>query len=114
MWRLLTLALLGVLAVPAFAATVDPGSSPRNVLKPTEAQVRAWAWSPDGREVAVGLGADPGKRHARHPWPHGIPRSFEMFSRAGDAAVRAVVVRVATGLRQGAGHARTMQRLRTG
>ena len=37
-----------------------------------------------------------------------------MLTRAGDAAVRRVIVRAAKGLRQGAGRAKTMQRVRLG
>jgi hypothetical protein len=62
----------------------------------------------------VGLDRDPNTRGKRHPWPRQISRRFEMLTRAGDAAVRRVFVRAATGLRQGAGRAKTLQRLRLG
>jgi dipeptidyl aminopeptidase/acylaminoacyl peptidase len=98
----------------ATLATVAPGSVPRSVLKPTEAPIRGWAWSADGQQLAVSLGDDPGKRGTRHDWPRHIPRSYEMLTRTGDSAVRAVIVRVTTGLRRGAGRAKSMERLRTG
>jgi hypothetical protein len=99
--------------VRASLRTVVPGASAQTLLA-TAAQVDTWAWSPDGEQVAVGVGPDPNRRGKRHPWPRHIPRTYEMFTRAGDAAVRTVVVRAALGLRQGAGRAKTMQRVRLG
>ena len=97
----------------ASVRTIVPGSAPQTLLA-TPARIRAWAWSPDSRRVAVGLDRDPNTRGKRHRWPRQISRRFEMLTRAGDAAVRRVFVRAVTGLRQGAGRAKTLQRLRLG
>jgi len=93
--------------------TIAPGSAPQTLLA-TTARISAWAWSPDSRRVAVALDRDPNTRGKRHPWPRHISRTFEMLTRAGDAAIRRVVVRAANGLRQGAGRAKTLRRIRLG
>jgi hypothetical protein len=97
----------------AALTTVAAGSPARHLLV-LAGWIDAWAWSPDGEGVAVQFRRAVEHRGKRHPWPRRIPRRYEMFTRAGDAAVRAVVVRVAVGLRHGAGRARSIERLRAG
>jgi WD40 repeat protein len=93
--------------------TVPPGSATQTLFT-TSARIKAWAWSSDGQHVAVALARDPNKRGKRRPWPRHISRRFEMLTRAGDAAIRRVIMRAANGLRHGAGRAKTMQRVRLG
>lgn len=89
-----------------------PGQAPRVLIPPGGAEVLSYAWSPDGRQLAVALGPDYDKRGRRHPWPGRIARSYGMFSRRGDAAIRRIVVRAARALRRGAGREQTLSRVR--
>ena len=89
-----------------------PGQAPRSLIAPGGAEILSFAWSPDGRELAVGLGPDYDRRGHRHPWPSRIARSYEMFSRRGDAAIRQIVLRAARALRRGAGREQTLSRVR--
>ena len=97
----------------ATLTTVAPGAPARHLIA-LDGWIDAWAWSADSQRVAIGFRRRIERRGKRHPWPRKIPRSFEMFTRSGDAAVRKVVVRVAVGLRHGARRATSMGRLATG
>ena len=72
-----------------------------------------FAWSPDGSQLAVLVEPDPrAVVGPRRPWPARIPRDYAMFSRAGNHAMRAIVVRAAKALRAGAGRQAVLRRVR--
>jgi hypothetical protein len=87
---------------------VVPGGKPRSLVSPTRSPVYSVDWAPDSRGVAIALGPKPPLPPKRYPWPRYIRHHYDMFSAAGDAAVRHLVVHVAHGLRHGADKARAM------
>ena len=97
-------------------ALVVPGRRPRVLLRPSGAEVRGAAWSPDGRTLALDLGPDYAaeleRRGRRHPWPKRIATDYAMLSPRGNAAMRRIVVRAARRLRRGAGREWTLRRVR--
>lgn len=90
-----------------------PGA-PAGTLFRVAGWIKGWAWSSDSQKIAVSYRLPVEHRGKRHPWPHGIPRSYEMVTRAGDRAVRSMLLRITTGLRRGAGREKTLERLRAG
>ena len=73
----------------------------------------SYTWSPDGTRLALEVTTPPAEpRRARRPWPRRIGRDFAMFSRAGDRAMRRVVVRAARRLRAGRGREEVLRRVR--
>jgi len=89
-------------------------SGPVQTLFRVDGWINGWAWSPDGQRIAVTYRRHVEHRGKRHPWPRSIPRRYEMVTRAGDRAVRAVLLRVTAGLRRGAGREKSLERLRAG
>jgi hypothetical protein len=99
----------------AGVAVAQPGSAPRVVIPPSSRELYGFAWVADGR-LAVDLGPEDtaGVRGKRHPWPKRVAGDYEMFSPGGDAAIRRVMVRVATALKRGASRDTALSRLRLG
>jgi hypothetical protein len=87
-------------------SVVIPGTAPRPLLPLGDWAITRAVWSPVGGTIAVQLEGDGHvdvvRRGKRHPWPKRISRTYGMFSRRGDAAVRRIVVRAASALRGGA------------
>ena len=94
-------------------AVAAPGAKPRVLVEPTSRALVAYAWSADGR-LAVDREADftSDKRGKRHPWPKRVASDYHMVSRAGDAAIRRAMLRVARSLKAGAERELVLARMR--
>ena len=79
-----------------------PGGPSRDVLAPGDGQLKAFMWAPASALLAVDLVPSPTTpRGTRHPWPKRVATDYAA-SRAGDRALRNIVLRVARSLRRGA------------
>ena len=94
-------------------AVAAPGAKPRVLVEPTSRALVAYAWSTDGR-LAVDREADftSDKRGKRHPWPKRVASDYHMVSRAGDAAIRRAMLRVARSLKGGTEREPVLARMR--
>lgn len=97
---------------PQGLGVIVPGQAPGVLVPISDRKLLALAWSPDGRTLAVEHATKAAPRRERRGrrgrWPERVARTYEMTSRQGDAAVRAVVLRAARALRAGAGREETL------
>ena len=93
---------------------VAPGRPPHVVLAPGDGELRRFAWAPGGHMLAVDLEPAPAPepRGKRHPWPKRVATDYAMPTRAGDRALRRMVLRAARSLRHGATREAVLARVR--
>ena len=92
---------------------VAPGRPASMVL--ALGQLRGFAWAPGGHLLAVDAEPAPAPRPRgkRHPWPKRIATGYGMPTRAGDRALRQLVLRAARSLRHGATREVVLSRVRS-
>ncbi|WP_028065004.1 hypothetical protein [Solirubrobacter soli] len=94
---------------------VAPGETPRVVLAPGAGELRGFAWAPAGHALAVDVepAPAPAPRGQRHSWPRRVAVHYGMPTRAGDRALRRLVLRAARSLRRDAARATVLARVQS-